>query len=74
MPVINSTNSANQNDNLSFVDFGNRGNDFDPDNIESVSILKGPATAFVWFSCYKWCSFDYYKSGKGTDKSDKSLT
>ena len=74
VPVINSTNSANQNDNLSFVDFGNRGNDFDPDNIESVSILKGPAaTALYGSRATSGVVLITTKSGKGSDKSDKKF-
>ena len=75
VPVINSTNSTNQNDNLSFVDFGNRGNDFDPDNIESVSILKGPAaTALYGSRATSGVVLITTKSGKGTDKSDKKFS
>lgn len=35
---------------LSAVDFGNRGNDVDPNDIESVTVLKGPAAAALYGS------------------------
>ncbi|WEK19396.1 MAG: SusC/RagA family TonB-linked outer membrane protein [Candidatus Pedobacter colombiensis] len=35
---------------LSSVDFGNRGNDLNPDDIESVTVLKGPAAAALYGS------------------------
>ena len=35
---------------LSSVDFGNRGNDISPDDIESVTVLKGPAAAALYGS------------------------
>ncbi len=37
-------------DSRSSVDFGNRGNDINPDDIESISILKGPAAAALYGS------------------------
>lgn len=35
---------------LSSVDFGNRGNDINPDDIESVTVLKGPGAAALYGS------------------------
>jgi len=35
---------------LSAVDFGNRGNDIDPNDVESVTVLKGPAAAALYGS------------------------
>ena len=35
---------------LTAVDFGNRGNDINPDDIESVTVLKGPAAAALYGS------------------------
>ncbi len=35
---------------LASVDFGNRGNDLAPDDIESVTVLKGPAAAALYGS------------------------
>ncbi|MGE7777905.1 SusC/RagA family TonB-linked outer membrane protein [Chitinophaga sp. NPDC101104] len=37
-------------DSRSSVDFGNRGNDISPDDIESINILKGPAAAALYGS------------------------
>lgn len=36
--------------NLASVDFGNRGNDLNPDDIESITVLKGPAAAALYGS------------------------
>ncbi len=41
------SNSANE---LSQVDFGNSANDIDPDEIESVTVLEGPAAAALYGS------------------------
>ncbi|WP_259069139.1 SusC/RagA family TonB-linked outer membrane protein [Mucilaginibacter sp. X4EP1] len=35
---------------LSAVDFGNRGNDIDPNDIQSITVLKGPAAAALYGS------------------------
>lgn len=35
---------------LEQVDFGNRGNDINPDDIESITVLKGPAAAALYGS------------------------
>lgn len=35
---------------LTAVDFGNRGNDIDPNDVESVTVLKGPAAAALYGS------------------------
>jgi len=35
---------------LSSVDFGNRGNDINPEDVESVTVLKGPAAAALYGS------------------------
>lgn len=49
MPIDNS--SINGGDNsLSSTDFGNRGNDLNPEDIESVTVLKGPAAAALYGS------------------------
>lgn len=37
-------------DSRSTVDFGNRGNDINPEDIESVTVLKGPAAAALYGS------------------------
>ncbi|PWV54171.1 SusC/RagA family TonB-linked outer membrane protein [Chitinophaga sp. S165] len=49
IPIDNS--SINGGDNsLSSSDFGNRGNDLNPEDIESVTVLKGPAAAALYGS------------------------
>jgi len=44
------TSTASAPNNLTSVDFGNRGNDIDPSDVESVTILKGPAAAALYGS------------------------
>lgn len=48
-PIDNTSKVGGTND-LSSVDFGNRGNDINPDDIESVTVLKGPAAAALYGS------------------------
>lgn len=43
-----STSAANGPSVLSSIDFGNRGNDINPDDIASVTVLKGPAAAALY--------------------------
>lgn len=52
VPINNSNFAANGNiGNLSNqVDFGNRANDINPDDIESISVLKGPAATALYGS------------------------
>jgi TonB-linked SusC/RagA family outer membrane protein len=45
-----STTSTAGPSGLSSVDFGNRGNDVNPDDIASVTVLKGPAAAALYGS------------------------
>jgi TonB-linked SusC/RagA family outer membrane protein len=47
IPIDNSQNDANDNLNNQ-VDAGNRGNDINPDDVESVTLLKGPAAAALY--------------------------
>ena len=49
MPIDNSSIIGGA-DSRSSVDFGNRGNDINPDDIESVTVLKGPAAAALYGS------------------------
>ncbi len=46
------SNDNNRNDDAlnNQVDYGNRGNDINPDDIESISVLKGPAAAALYGS------------------------
>jgi TonB-linked SusC/RagA family outer membrane protein len=39
-----------QSNSLKQIDFGNRGNDINPDDIESMSVLKGPAATALYGS------------------------
>ena len=55
VPVNNSsasggggTGKAGDRDN--YVDFGNRGNDINPDDVETVTVLKGPAATTLYGS------------------------
>jgi TonB-linked SusC/RagA family outer membrane protein len=47
IPIDNSQTDAGDNLNNQ-VDAGNRGNDLNPDDIESVTLLKGPAAAALY--------------------------
>lgn len=49
IPIDNS-NFRNGDDLNNQVDYGNRANDINPDDIESVSVLKGPAAAALYGS------------------------
>lgn len=46
----NSATSSGTPSSLAAVDFGNRGNDIDPNDVESVTVLKGPAAAALYGS------------------------
>ncbi|WP_158799715.1 SusC/RagA family TonB-linked outer membrane protein [Pedobacter sp. L105] len=48
VPIDNSSNIAGGS--LSSVDMGNRGNDIDPNDIASITVLKGPAAAALYGS------------------------
>ncbi|MET6999621.1 SusC/RagA family TonB-linked outer membrane protein [Chitinophaga defluvii] len=54
VPIDNSSLLGNSDklgkDARNNVDFGNRGNDINPDDIESISVLKGPAAAALYGS------------------------
>jgi TonB-linked SusC/RagA family outer membrane protein len=49
VPIDNSSVIAGGS-SLSAVDFGNRGNDIDPNDIASITVLKGPAAAALYGS------------------------
>ena len=49
VPVDNSSITGGAN-SLNSVDFGNRGNDINPDDIAAVTVLKGPAAAALYGS------------------------
>jgi TonB-linked SusC/RagA family outer membrane protein len=51
VPIDNSNFRSNGNDDLNNqVDYGNRGNDINPEDVESISVLKGPAAAALYGS------------------------
>lgn len=49
VPIDNSS-VIGGGDSRTAIDFGNRGNDINPDDIESISVLKGPAAAALYGS------------------------
>lgn len=49
IPVSNGSRLAGRN-TLSQIDYGNRGNDVNPEDIESITVLKGPAAAALYGS------------------------
>jgi TonB-dependent SusC/RagA subfamily outer membrane receptor len=60
---------------LSSVDFGNRGNDLNPDDIESITVLKGPgATALYGSRASNGALIITTKSGKGNANNKNSVT
>jgi TonB-linked SusC/RagA family outer membrane protein len=74
IPINNNTNASRTNDLQKNVDFGNRGNDFDPDNIESISVLKGPAaTALYGSRGTSGVIIITTKTGKNLSKQDKKF-
>src|SRR5690606_18876385 len=50
VPVANSLNNISQVGNDNRVDFGNPISDLNPENIESISVLKGPSAAALYGS------------------------
>ena len=50
VPVINTLNNVSQIGGDNRVDYGNAISDLNPDNVESVSILKGPSAAALYGS------------------------
>jgi len=63
VPIENNTN--NNTTQWGGRDFGNGISDINPDDIESVNVLKGPnAAALLWFISCKWCNCDYHQERK----------
>lgn len=50
VPIINTLNNVSQIGGDNRVDYGNAISDLNPDNVESVSILKGPSAAALYGS------------------------
>ncbi|MDB5193970.1 MAG: TonB-dependent receptor plug [Segetibacter sp.] len=60
---------------LSSVDFGNRGNDIDPNDIESITVLKGPgATALYGSRASNGALIITTKSGRGNQNKKNEVT
>lgn len=69
---VNNANRLRDN-SLRQVDFGNRGNDVNPDDIESISVLKGAAaTALYGSEGANGAIMITTKSGKAKTKSGKT--
>lgn len=74
IPINNNVSTGVQNNSGSFVDFGNRGNDFNPDDVESITVLQGPAAVAIYGSrATSGVILITTKSGKGFDKADKKF-
>jgi TonB-dependent SusC/RagA subfamily outer membrane receptor len=57
------------------VDFGNRGNDIDPNDIESITVLKGPgATALYGSRASNGALMITTKSGRGLQNKKNEVT
>jgi TonB-linked SusC/RagA family outer membrane protein len=62
-------------DTRSSIDFGNRGNDINPDDIESITVLKGPgATALYGSRASNGALIITTKSGKGNQSKKHEIT
>ena len=80
VPVNNSsaaggggTGKAGDRDN--YVDFGNRGNDINPDDVESITVLKGPAATTLYGSRGgSGVILITTKKGKRAEKANITLT
>jgi TonB-linked SusC/RagA family outer membrane protein len=69
---VNNANRTGSN-SLKQIDFGNRGNDVNPDDIESISVLKGAAaTALYGSEGANGAIMITTKSGKAKSKSGKT--
>lgn len=74
IPIDNSS-VIGGGDSRSSIDFGNRGNDVNPDDIESISVLKGPAAAALYGSrASNGALIITTKSGRGGSKKGHEIT
>jgi TonB-linked SusC/RagA family outer membrane protein len=77
IPINNSSRLSGAS-SLEQVDFGNRGNDVNPEDIESISVLKGPAAAALYGSAGAngaiMITTKSGKSKKGPSKTEISYT
>lgn len=80
VPVNNSAASGGggigkTGDRDNYVDFGNRGNDINPDDVESVTVLKGPAATTLFGSRGgSGVILITTKKGKRAEKANISIT
>jgi len=70
-----SPNTIGASDSRSTIDFGNRGNDLDPNDIESITVLKGPgATALYGSRASNGALIITTKSGRGNQNKKTEVT
>lgn len=75
VPVINSLNNVTEIGNENRADFGNAISDLNPEDIESVSVLKGPSAAALYGSrAGNGVVLITTKSGSRTQKMSVSVT
>ncbi|HUM51361.1 MAG TPA: SusC/RagA family TonB-linked outer membrane protein [Chitinophagales bacterium] len=75
VPVNNEVNNGRLNTSANYIDFGNRGNDYNPDDVESITVLRGPAAVAQYGSRgTNGVVMITTKSGKGFDKADKKFS
>ncbi|HSJ08234.1 MAG TPA: SusC/RagA family TonB-linked outer membrane protein, partial [Longimicrobiales bacterium] len=68
-------NSAPRNDGFGGIDYGNTAQDLDPNNIESVSVLKGPNAAALYGSrAQNGAIVITTKSGRGTSSAGLGMS
>jgi len=48
--LIDNTSISGADNSLAYADFGSRGNDLNPDDVEAITVLKGPAAAALYGS------------------------
>jgi TonB-linked SusC/RagA family outer membrane protein len=71
--IINNYDRTSDNSGLAQVDFGNSANDIDPDEIESITVLEGPAAAALYgASAANGAIMITTKSGKHKNPGEKS--
>lgn len=69
IPIVNSLNNISQIGSDNRVDYGNAISDLNPENVESISILKGPSAAALYGSrAGNGVVLITTKSGKGVNK------
>ena len=75
VPMSNSMNNISENGSRNQVDYGNAISDINPDDIESVSVLKGPSAAALYGSrAGNGVILITTKSGKGKRKLGVSVS